>query len=196
MTNKQNWDKTALESYLLYDNWQPEQAMMVLAGFQMVGSYSKIRIQFALDPDAFDIFEKEIVVVEEKMIDRLRKLDGILSSGDLRNTELTPKFFIDWAISKRLPPDWLDWAIENKLYMPNKSLNLDNLFFDKSQTNYPRELDFAIQAWKEVALKEGKGKPKARVKDWLDKNTDLSNEAKERIAIVVNWEKTGGATKT
>jgi hypothetical protein len=80
--------------------------------------------------------------------------------------------------------------------MPNKSLNLDNLFFDKSQKNYPPELDIAIQAWKEVALKEGKGKPKARVRDWLDKNTDLSNEAKERIAIVVNWEKTGGATKT
>jgi hypothetical protein len=98
MTNKQNWDKTELETYLLYDFWQPQQAMMVLAGFQMLSSYNKISIQFTLDPDAFDVFEKEIVAIEEKMIDRLRKLDGILSSGDLRDAELTPKYFIDWAI--------------------------------------------------------------------------------------------------
>jgi hypothetical protein len=69
MTNKQNWDKTALESYLLYDYWQPEQAMMVLSGFQMIGSLGKISIQFALDPDAFDIYEKEIVAIDQKKED-------------------------------------------------------------------------------------------------------------------------------
>ena len=31
---------------------------------------------------------------------------------------------------------------------------------------------------------------------WLDENTDLSKEAKERISIVANWDKLGGATKT
>lgn len=41
-----------------------------------------------------------------------------------------------------------------------------------------------------------KWKPKARIKKWLDDNTKLSNEAKERICIVANWDKLGGATKT
>ena len=60
----------------------------------------------------------------------------------------------------------------------------------------PIELGFANQAWQAVTLKDEKGKPKARIKKWLDENTSLSNEAKERISIVANWDKAGGATKT
>ena len=60
----------------------------------------------------------------------------------------------------------------------------------------PIELGFANQAWQAVTAKDEKGKPKARIKKWLDENTSLSNEAKERISIVANWDKRGGATKT
>ena len=68
--------------------------------------------------------------------------------------------------------------------------------FDKDGPTYPPELDLAMQAWEAVRNDKGKGKPKAKVKAWLDKNTKLSNEAKERISTVVNWDKTGGATRT
>ena len=60
----------------------------------------------------------------------------------------------------------------------------------------PIELDFANQAWRAIVARDEKGKPKARLKKWLDDNTKLSNEAKERICIVANWDKSGGATKT
>jgi hypothetical protein len=53
-----------------------------------------------------------------------------------------------------------------------------------------------MQAWEAVRNDKGKGKPKAKVKAWLDANTKLSNEAKDRISIVVNWDKSGGATRT
>ena len=81
----------------------------------------------------------------------------------------------------------------------NKIAPADNaapLAFDKASATYPPELDIALQAWRAVSTTEGKGKPKARIKAWLDTNTKLSNEAKERIAIVANWEKTGGSTRT
>jgi hypothetical protein len=70
------------------------------------------------------------------------------------------------------------------------------MLFDSSKPNYPIELDFAVKAWQAVSTSEGKGKPKARIKKWLDDNTKLSNEANERIATVANWDKAGGATKT
>lgn len=68
--------------------------------------------------------------------------------------------------------------------------------FDKNSTTYPPELDLALQAWQAVNNSEGKGKPKARIKAWLDANSKLTNEAKERISIVANWDKLGGATRT
>ena len=69
--------------------------------------------------------------------------------------------------------------------------------FDKASTTYPTELDLAMQAWQAVTSSEGKGKPKARIRAWLDSNTkNISNEAKERISIVANWDKSGGATTT
>lgn len=71
-----------------------------------------------------------------------------------------------------------------------------NLSFDKTSNTHPHELDLAIQAWQAVSSSEGKGKPKARIRKWLDDNTKLSDAAKERICIVCNWEKLGGATST
>lgn len=116
----------------------------------------------------------------------------------------SPEYFIDWALSKRFTPDWLDWAIEQKLYTPKELRNLPAPAqntpaapeFNKANPNYPPELAYALEAWRAVSATEGKGKPKARIKAWLDTNTKLSDKAKERIAVVANWEKLGGATST
>lgn len=196
MTKKQNWNNTKLESYLLHDLWEPEKAMMVLAGFQMMGDYGNLRINYVLDPTAFDMSANNINEIEEEMIERVRRLVGLLESGNIGDTRHPPEYFIKWAISKRLPPEWLDWAIEKKLFTPDTLLISDHSFFNKGDPHYPVELDIALQAWKAISSENKKGKPKARAKDWLDEHTKLSNEAKERISTVVNWDKTGGATKT
>ncbi len=86
--------------------------------------------------------------------------------------------------------------LENKLQVAQAHSQASNLsMFDEVESKYPPELDYAIKAWQAVSSKEGKGKPKARIKKWLDENTNLSNEAKNRISIVANWDKTGGATR-
>ena len=109
---------------------------------------------------------------------------------------------INWAISKRVEPDWLDWAIDkglvsniNKELLVGTKINQKELF-DKDSSTYPLELDWAMKAWEAVRNDKSKRKPKAKIKAWLDANTQLSNEAKDRISIVVNWDKTGGATRT
>lgn len=68
--------------------------------------------------------------------------------------------------------------------------------FDKAELTYPEELDMAFQAWRAVSTTKGKGTPKARIRVWLDKNTHFSLEAKERISMVANWNKLGGAARS
>lgn len=98
------------------------------------------------------------------------------------------------------------WALENKIDIPDEMKSLANAqsvsekeVFNVNDSKYPQELDAAIQAWQAVSGIEGKGKPKARIKAWLDSHDtfkNLSNQAKERIATVANWDKLGGATRT
>ena len=65
---------------------------------------------------------------------------------------------------------------------------------------YPPELQAAIEAFEAVSndpqLTAGRS-VKGALTDWLKSNKpDLSNGACERIAIVANWQPTGGAPKT
>jgi hypothetical protein len=78
---------------------------------------------------------------------------------------------------------------------PNIQNNI-NVDFDKKSPTYPPELDAALQAWREASKEESKRKPKERIGDWLNKNTKLSKAAKNRIKVVANWDKIGGATRT
>lgn len=129
---------------------------------------------------------------------------------------MTPSHWINKAISKQIIIPWLDFAIRRKICAYDTDINgnrylylvngqmvdalasqvVDKILPVSNLGNYPIELDFALKAWQAISTCEGKGKPKARIKKWLDENTNLSNEAKERICIVANWDKSGGATKT
>lgn len=98
-------------------------------------------------------------------------------------------------------PKFVAWALSIRWEMPEQFANLASSDsaqseFKESDPTYPRELDIALQAWRAVSKSKEKGKPKARLHAWLDANTMLSNEAKERIATVANWDKLGGASRT
>lgn len=96
--------------------------------------------------------------------------------------------FAAWALSN-------DWDVPHEFasFAASERVTPE---FDKLSPTYPRELDLALQAWRAVSKSNDKGKPKARIRAWLDANITLSNEAKERIATVANWDKLGGATRT
>lgn len=90
----------------------------------------------------------------------------------------------------------LGWTLPDSFPVspPNKTAPA---IFDKASATYPPELDIALLAWKAVSATDGKGKPKLLIKAWLNINANhLSGEAKERIAVVCNWDRTGGATRS
>ena len=68
---------------------------------------------------------------------------------------------------------------------------------EREGNQVPEELDIALIAWRAACngVKQGE-KPGAFIRDWLAKNYPaLSDEARKRIAIVANWDKTPGAGK-
>ena len=198
MEQKQVWDESKLTDYLLYDTWQPYNAWCVLASLD----YHKndLKLGEAIDNMVLlDNFANQDYKMsyKNKILDKVDRLRDFWHSGGMEDINHPPSYFIEWAISKRMIPEWLDWAVEQKLYVPMREENNSQIIiFDTTSTTYPFELDLAIKAWQAVSSCEGKGKPKARIKAWLDDNAKISNEAKERIAIIANWEKTGGATST
>ena len=198
MEQKQVWNDSKLTDYLLYDTWQPYNAWCVLASLDY--HKNNLKLGEAIDNmvllDNFPIQDYEVSYKNE-ILDKVDRLRDFWHSGGMDNSNHPPSYFIEWAISKRIIPEWLDWAVVQKLYVPMKGKNnSQTIIFDTTSTMYPPELDLAIKAWQAVSSSGGKGKPKARIKDWLDNNTDLRNEAKERISIVCNWDKLGGATRT
>src|SRR5450830_128985 len=115
-----------------------------------------------------------------------------LSMNGIEYCELNISKFAKWAMEKELAiPDELKVLAKVELIA-----KAEKPLFDKNDLTYPNELDLAVRAWQAVSKIQGKGKPKARIKAWLDENTNLSNEAKNRISIVANWDKLGGATRT
>ena len=66
--------------------------------------------------------------------------------------------------------------------------------FDEDDKSYPVELDVAMQAWRAVSKqREPAVTAKQQLAAWLAKHySKLPAEARDRIAIVCNWEKRGG----
>jgi len=201
----QNWKNSRLQDYLLYDEWQPFFGWCILVGFDgelgRAKSFDSVDLatEYLLDnTSAIPINDKYIDSEQvQAMLNDIDRLRDFWQNARRGNECESPSFFIDWALSKRFRPNWLDWAIEEKLYLPmNEPSKVQTIIFD-TITTYPSELDLANKAWQAVSSNEGKGKPKAQIRAWLDANTkELSNEAKERISIVCNWDKLGGATRT
>lgn len=140
MAIQQNWDNTDLQDYLLYDTWQPSQAMGVLSGNTYANNFFNPQIPYtfdtcpateALDMEAFRNASMtggdELIDVSDslsKLNSNYHRLREIWCSTDLLEEKYPPEFFIDWALSKRFRPDWLDWAIDKGLYTPKELRDL------------------------------------------------------------------------
>jgi len=103
-----------------------------------------------------------------------------------------------WAIAlfPDFPKELHEPAIENRsLTQPVAA------YLDQEHPMYSEELNIAIQAWEEI-LKINPPKPKLGsrkklISDWLNtKYPQLKQEAKDRITIMLNPDKSGGAPKT
>lgn len=104
--------------------------------------------------------------------------------------------FAAWAI-------FLDWALPGDFSSVAKTAESESEDgvgwegFDPESPSYPKELDIALQAWRAVTNQPKAGvTPKEQIKRWIDKTYPNHKEAAtKRIAMVCNWEKTGGRPK-
>ena len=127
-TNSEDWERSGLADYLLYDYWVSYRAWYVLAGYHYYAETdsdfnilidSALNKRLALECFEFDVAPRaeEERAEMEKNANRLHKF--WINAGHI-NDPHPPQFFIEWALSKRIRPAWLDWAIERGLYTPKQ----------------------------------------------------------------------------
>lgn len=106
MGDEQGWSGTQLGHYLRLDSWEPRLACgaLIFQLFQESGSVE----------EAMATMNRN-----QKKLNRLLQLWS--SGGDTALIEKhPPAFFIEWALSNDIQPEWLDWAIEQGLYVPKE----------------------------------------------------------------------------
>jgi hypothetical protein len=155
--------------------------------------------------------DEELIKFTQKCKD-LADIFASSTSDEFRS----PIFWISQANTKLISIPWLSFAISRNFVTFDTDINGNRYLrfidgqeliktsqdkvktlFDENSDTYPMELDIAIKAWQAVSIIENNAKPKARIKKWLDANANnLSDEAKDRICVVANWNKRGGATRT
>ncbi|MEO6299597.1 MAG: hypothetical protein ABIO62_08205 [Paracoccaceae bacterium] len=96
---------------------------------------------------------------------------------------------------------WLDSrGFRPEFFFPTEKYRVLE-FLDPNHVHFSDELAFAVKAWRALATSHSpKKSPKASIRTWIEANLSMwdgknppSIEAKERIATVLNWEKSGGA---
>lgn len=168
-------------------------------------------------------FERYLTREQENLIFTLDSMANDNIKLLSRFDRASPKKWIDLALEKKISIPWIRWAKDYGFYSDaddeaqitkhkydglsddevfdlvygGNRLMQDSLRKNKDYKKLPIELDYALKAWLAVSNSDSKKKPKSQIRAWLDANAkELSNEAKERISIVANWDKLGGATRT
>ena len=122
------------------------------------------------------------------------KKAGNLSITD--GEEVKPAEFLTWAREKAYPVQReLEAAVSR--FHPKFEDRQEAAWegFDPDSDTYPPELDIALQAWRAATKQRDLSKTvKKQIREWLEVHypKEVSKEAKERIAVVCNWERAGG----
>lgn len=89
-------------------------------------------------------------------------------------------------------------------FFPAENVAAPDDFMDPDHDHFAPELDLAVKAWRAfVSVRKTPGGTTTAIRKWLDENPqawagegEVSNECKDRLKTVVNWNKRGGPDKT
>jgi hypothetical protein len=137
----QEYSPVRLHDWFLLDNWTPQEALVLLCGFDPThvlfdehGNIvvphdesghdfqtvrSKVRIRRLDNLPIYDTAAEMILGkwqvsdIEWQFKKDHHHLLSIWKSGTHTESRYPPKYFIDWAIQKKFPIRWLAWAIAN-----------------------------------------------------------------------------------
>lgn len=94
-------------------------------------------------------------------------------------------------------------GVTGGFFFPEPEASSDD-FLDTAHSHFSAELHLAVTVWGALANRSKflRG-PKAAIEEWISSHPDawqgeepLGERAKERVAVLVNWNSKGGAPKT
>lgn len=143
------------------------------------------------------------IEVPAELIEQVEKRGVVIADWKDNFEKLKEQFDILLSDRDKLG-DICKRLIQERDELKGKIVELDDLAwegFDPDSDTYPSELDFAMQAWRAVTNRpEADLTVKAQIESWLNQNypdrRTLSQEARERIAVICNWAKSGGRRRS
>jgi hypothetical protein len=143
--------------------------------------------------DDTSIFKSEMLALRAEMVEILKaRWDSCDHDASLRRS---PAFFLQWAESRGFEIEWAMWAREAG-YIDTDPPATAPPFFDADADDYPRLLHIAVRAWDHARI-GSRGTAKQRITAYLqERYPELSASEKEAIAVIGNWQKSGGRPKT
>jgi hypothetical protein len=138
-------------------------------------------------------FKSEVLSLRAEMLGTLkRRWDSCDHDPSQRRT---PAFFVRWAESRGFEVEWAAWARQHG-FLERDAPATEPPYFDADSEDYPELLHIAVRAW-DHAKKGASGTPKQRITAFVtDRYPQISDGAKEAIALIANWQKSGGRPKT
>ncbi|MDB5762455.1 MAG: hypothetical protein JWQ21_1450 [Herminiimonas sp.] len=130
-----------LHNWFKHDTWKRQEGLMLLAGLSprtlfvteesMYGEELR-RVRFLETLDEFERDPASGWAYEH----RVSFYESLWDSGD-HPARATPKYFIEWALSKKMGPSWLQWAVDNGYYSSDSvEINKEKEISGKSETAY------------------------------------------------------------
>ena len=141
----------------------------------------------------------------------IRSDSPVTSSSEISTSKHRKRLYFikeaDWQRSIIKVDDFKDWMVRRGrrpvFFFPSAEEDFE-AFRNPAHEHFSAELDFAVTVWQALLPKRKfVGGIKSAIEAWIAENPaawkgdePISGAAKERIATLVNWNKSGGAPKT
>lgn len=143
--------------------------------------------------DETSIYLREMLSLRSQMLDCIsRRWQSADHDPELKHS---PEFLIRWAEARGFVIEWASWARQRGLINVDPPAT-EAPFFDADGEDYPELLHIAVRAW-DHARNGDSGTPKQRIQDFIKQRyPNIKEGTRDAIALVANWQKSGGRPKT
>lgn len=137
--------------------------------------------------------------IPQELLEQVEKRGIVVADWKDRYDKLKEQFDLLLADREKIV-EICQRLIRERDELTGKAAELESLAwegFDPESDTYPPELDIAMQVWRAVTNHpDSSMTAKEQIENWLSKNypdrRKLTLEARSRIAVLCNWEKSGG----
>jgi hypothetical protein len=146
--------------------------------------------RWASDPRT--CFVQDMLTLRSDMLHRISR--RWFTANHDAEAKHSPEYFVRWAEARGFNIEWAKWAREHQL-IDQEIPATQPPYFDADSEDYPELLHIAVRAW-EYARERASATPKKAIVEFVSQRyPHVSEGARDAIALVANWKKTGGRPK-